>query len=259
MINFSAITPHPPILIPEIGSREDLTRISKTVTAMQRLSLEIKDRKIETILIISPHAPPDYDSFAINFKTKLKGSLSQFGIDRSFDFENNLELVRQISSATKKAGIPSSAIEAPLDHGSLVPLYYLTKDLKCQLISLSLSWLSLNAHFEYGKIIGEILRKSSKKIAVIGSGDLSHRLIPAAPAGYSKRGKEFDELLIKMLQENDISGILNLKEELVEEAGECGLRSIIMLLGILSQTKYSFNRLSYEGPFGVGYLVARLV
>ena len=55
--------------------------------------------------------------------------------------------------------------------------------------------------------------------------------------------------------------ILNMGEELVEEAGECGFRSIIILLGALSnlqQTTYNLQLLSYEGPFGVGYLIANV-
>ena len=47
-------------------------------------------------------------------------------------------------------------------------------------------------------------------------------------------------------------------ERLVSVAGECGLRSILILLGILSGNKIKPEVLSYEGPFGVGYLVALL-
>ena len=47
--------------------------------------------------------------------------------------------------------------------------------------------------------------------------------------------------------------------DLIREAGECGYLSIIILLGLLSEIKGSkFKSLSYEGPFGVGYLVANI-
>ena len=46
-------------------------------------------------------------------------------------------------------------------------------------------------------------------------------------------------------------------KNLIEEAGECGYKSIIILLGALSLVpNFKFEILSYEGPFGVGYLVA---
>ncbi|MBC7194507.1 MAG: AmmeMemoRadiSam system protein A, partial [Caldisericia bacterium] len=41
-----------------------------------------------------------------------------------------------------------------------------------------------------------------------------------------------------------------------EEAGECGYRSILTLLTLMPFEKYKAEVLSYEGPFGVGYLVA---
>lgn len=96
-----------------------------------------------------------------------------------------------------------------------------------------------------------------KNIAVVASGDMSHRLIQGAPAGYSPKGKEFDEKLIRLLEEKDIEGILNLDEEFFEEAGECGLRSFVILLGILDG-HFKFEKLNYEGPFGVGCLTAKL-
>ena len=54
----------------------------------------------------------------------------------------------------------------------------------------------------------------------------------------------------------DTEGILNLDSELIERAGECGLRSFVILLGVLDGLEIKPEILSYEGPFGVGYLVA---
>ena len=77
-----------------------------------------------------------------------------------------------------------------------------------------------------------------------------------APAGYDPLGKIFDEKLAKALSCVDIKSILNLGTELIERAGECGLRSAVILLGALDGLKVKPEILSYEGPFGVGYLVA---
>ncbi len=45
-------------------------------------------------------------------------------------------------------------------------------------------------------------------------------------------------------------------EELRENAGECGYRPIVMMLGALDGMEFSSQVFGYEGPFGVGYLVA---
>lgn len=257
MLAFSSICPHPPIIIPGIGRPDDLKMVSKTISAMEKLREDLEKANPDTILIISPHAPTDPSGFLINSEAELKGSLIDFGLDEDFSFKNDYELMEKIGYQAGLAGITVHFHESFLDHGALVPLYYLTKNLKSKIVHCSFSFLNFKTHYKYGQIIGKILRDSEKKIAVVASGDLSHRLTPDAPAGYSPKGKEFDEKLIELLSKNDVKGVLNLDPDLTEEAGECGLRSIIILLGIL-QEKYQFCRLNYEGPFGVGYLTASL-
>ena len=55
-----------------------------------------------------------------------------------------------------------------------------------------------------------------------------------------------------------MEGILNIDSGLLEEAGECGYRSILICLGMLDGDTVVSEILSYEGPFGVGYLTADL-
>ena len=86
-------------------------------------------------------------------------------------------------------------------------------------------------------------------------GDLSHRLIHA-PAGYEPLGTEFDRKLVDVVSRLDAQAVLDLDPNLIERAGECGLRSITILLGALQGLAVKPQVLSYEGPFGVGYMVA---
>ena len=57
-----------------------------------------------------------------------------------------------------------------------------------------------------------------------------------------------------MVEKKDIKGLLKLDPDFIDEAGECGLRSLIILFGILNSIEYTPEVYSYEGPFGVGYL-----
>ncbi|PIW75415.1 MAG: AmmeMemoRadiSam system protein B [Candidatus Portnoybacteria bacterium CG_4_8_14_3_um_filter_44_10] len=259
MLVFASICPHPPIIIPSVGGKE-LNKTRKTVGAMKKLAEYFCSAKPNTAIIISPHGPMQYDQMSITVSKELRGDFSQFGdFKTTLSFKNNLEVVSAIKEAALKNGIPVGSVDIPqLDHGSLVPLYYLTQDYhSAKVIPIAFSPLSLQTHFNFGQAIGEAIGKSDGKIAVVASGDLSHRVTPDAPVGYSPRGKEFDEKLIDLLKKNDSEKILNMDPSLIEEAGECGLRSIIILLGALSGLKYNFEILSYKAPFGVGYLVAK--
>ena len=68
----------------------------------------------------------------------------------------------------------------------------------------------------------------------------------------------FDQKIMDAIQSWDKDAVLNLDPELVESAGECGLRSIVVLMGALEGLQVKPRVLSYEGPFGVGYLTATI-
>ncbi len=259
MLKSAFICPHPPLLIPSIG-KDYFRQIKSTARAMNNLGNEIKEKEISTIVIISPHGPVQMDAMLINGSEYMQGNFSKFGDDTAIKIENNVGLAGNIKKIAEAKEITTEIMgeNIPLDHGVMVPLFFLKKHSpKIKIVSIAFSYLDREKHFEFGEAIYEAIKSAEEKIALVASGDLSHRLTASAPSGYSPRGKEFDELLIKLLEKNEVGEIINLNSNLVEEAGECGLRSIIILLGALSSSKRKFEKLSYEGPFGVGYLVGR--
>jgi AmmeMemoRadiSam system protein B len=192
----------------------------------------------------------------MNLNPKFEINFEEFG-----DFTSKLNLEGDVGNAYKirehlETRAPLQLIsQEKLDHGCGVPLYLLTKNIpKLKIIPLYYSNLTLEAHFNFGKLMQREIQVNKDRIAVVASGDLSHRLSKNAPAGYSPKGSKFDNKLIELLQNKKTQSILGMNEKLINEAGECGLRSIIILLGIMNGIEYKPEKLSYEGPFGVGYL-----
>jgi len=268
MLSFAAITPHPPIIIPGIGKPEDLKQVKDTIKAMKELGNRIAEIKPDTIIVISPHALVHQDRFAIYGNPKFRGDFGAFNAsDINFRFDNDLELASEIEKISNEAGIKaflfgdSDQEYFELDHGEMVPLYYLTKNLpeSTKILPVAYSYLDRAQHYAFGQTINEVCNSSKfadNKIAIIASGDLSHRLIHGSPAGYNESGKDFDKQIVELISQNKIQEILEMDDEFVEEAGECGYRSMLVLLGALENVKHKPDILSYEGPFGVGYLVA---
>jgi len=261
MLNFAAITPHPPIIIPGVGASYDRLQAKQTIAALKELASELIKIQPDTIIIISPHAQMQPDVFVINSNESLEGGFDEFGFSRACSYPNDLEFINQLQDGCNQSRIPAALAPLPLDHGALVPLYYLLENLKSQVVHLAYSLLPSSVHIRYGRLIGEMARASSKKIAIIASGDLSHRLSAASPHGFSPEGAVFDRTLIENLQTGDASLVAQMEEvpDLLEGAGECGYRSVVMLMGALDGVDHNFKLLSYESPFGVGYLTARLV
>lgn len=249
--------PHPPLLVPEVGKRE-LVKVVKTSGAMRELGYRIANSGAELLIIITPHGPLFKDAIAVAGGDEMAGDFGQFGAgDVRVSFHNDTELRRYLEEGAQKAKIPLEVVPSELDHGAGVPLYYFEKqgvDLPGLIITYGL--LSYEKIYTFGKVIRKAVVRRGLKTAIIASGDLSHRLNRGAPAGYHPRGQEYDDLLVKLLAGNQVDEILNIDKSLVEAAGECALRSIIMFLGFLYGLKVSPEILSYEGPFGVGYMVA---
>lgn len=254
---FAGITPHAPILIPNIG-KENLQKIDATAKAMEKMEQELYAAKPDTIIVISPHGEVLIDAFLFNLCDKYESDFGQFGdFATRLKFKSDLKFIEHLKTVIKDEIPLTMTSEPKLDHGATVPLYYLTKHLpQTTIIPLSYSLLDYPTHIRFGELLKDQIFNTNERIAVVASGDLSHRLTKESPAGYSARGKEFDQKLVELLRNKDVEGILKLDPKLIEEAGECGLRSILILLGIIKNINCQADILSYEGPFGVGYLVA---
>lgn len=257
---FAAITPHPPILIPTIG-KEHLAKIEQTRLAMERLEQDLYSAKPDLIIMISPHGELNPAAFTINLCQKFNLDFEVFG-----DFVTKMQFpgdLVAITSAkeTLSAKSPINIISEPkLDHGIAIPLYYLARHLpETPIVPIYFSMLDSQAHFEFGKTLKDLILNTDKRIAVIASGDLSHCLSDSAPAKFNPAGKIFDEKIRDLIISCDLLSLVNLDHQLVEDASECGLRSILILAGILSDISCKPMVLSYEAPFGVGYMTAEVI
>jgi AmmeMemoRadiSam system protein B len=254
-IAFAAIVPHPPILIPSIG-KENLQQLQTTAHAYSHLEQNLYASQAETILILSPHGPLQEEAFTLNLNPEFHGDFSDFGdLTTKFSLAGNIGLAHKIREKMETKAPLQLISEKKLDHGTAIPLYLLTKYLpKIKIIPFYHSGLDLTAHYNIGQMIKNELLNSKERVAVVASGDLSHRLTKNAPAGFSPKGKRFDKKLIDNLLKKQTGEIIKFDHSLVADAGECGLKSIVILLGILDGIKYEPELLSYEAPFGVGYL-----
>jgi len=200
-IIFACLSPHPPIILPSVGSEKDRKQVKKTIESLNSLGHKLKESNPDSIIISAPH--PDW--------------------------------------------------------GFNVPLHFLAQGFKGEIKTYLMGLEEPKFYFEEGKkfYTKYKIQNTKYKIALIVSGDMSHCLKEEGPYGFNPDGPKYDKALIDALKKKDIETILKL-DDLYPEAGECGLRSFCFLLGILEASGISWQPeiLSYEGPFGVGYLVA---
>ncbi|HHY38048.1 MAG TPA: AmmeMemoRadiSam system protein A [Clostridia bacterium] len=257
-IAMAALMPHPPIIIPEVGKR-NVETVSRTQKAMRDLAGRINAISPEVLVMITPHGPVFRDRVAVLDAERFEGDLGAFGASSvRFSYSGDRALARAIYEEASARGVKVVRLSSDLDHGVMVPLYYLREaGIRCPLALLTFALLPVPRLYTLGQAIESAVTKLGRCAVLIASGDLSHRLTPDAPAGFDPVGKVFDAQIVDAIKKGNFEGILSADQDLVERAGECGYRPLVMLLGALSNLgRIKTEVLSYEGPFGVGYAVA---
>ncbi|TAK04662.1 hypothetical protein EPO33_01560 [Patescibacteria group bacterium] len=259
MIVFSAIVPHSPLLLPGIG-KTNAKKLAQTVAGVADIEQHLYVTRPDTLCIISPHGQVLGDAFGINLSAQYATSFKDFGdFKTSKTFRSDFMLIDRIQRAIRKDVPLVLHSDETLDYGFGVPLHLLTEHLpNPTVIPITTSGLDLKAHFEFGKAMRDEILNSNKRVAVIASADLSHTLTKDAPGGFSKRGAEFDAKVQELLSQRNVPGLLQMDPKLCSEAKECGLRAMLVALGLMDGIDYTARLVSYEGPLGIGYLVSHL-
>lgn len=269
MISYAALSPHPPLIIPEIG-REDIKQVASTTEAMETMAAELLASRPDTIVFLTPHGNVFSDCVSMLTEPQLQGNFSNFRQpDISLHYENDLDFVQQLLKNSRENNLYLLGINREtaskynlnpeLDHGILVPLYYLRQaGFASRIVAISIGMLSNIDLYKFGCLIQQTADQLGCRVAVVASGDMSHRLKEDGPYHFHPDGSVFDQKIKEIISTNNMKGLLSISENLRENAGECGFPSIVIMLGALDGYEVKSRIFSYEGPFGVGYLVAGL-
>lgn len=247
------LVPHPPLIVPGIGKGNE---IPDTRRAYEQIAGEIENLNPETLVIISPHSILYGDYFHISPGSGAEGDFGAFGARNiQFSVSYDEEFTSLISDLAGKAGLPAGPLgerQPALDHGVTVPLYFFKTR---RIVRISLSGLPVIDHYRLGMCIREAGARLGRNFVIIASGDMSHKL-PDSHYGFAAEGPEFDNLTRSRIEHGDMRELVEIDPALCEKAAECGYKSIVMLAGAFDGCKVAAKVLSYEGPFGVGYLTA---
>jgi len=258
---FTGIAAHTPVLMPAIG-KDGIKLIEATKASMERLEQELYVSHPDILIIISPHGELLPDAVSINMNTKYCSSFEEFGdMVTKEEWKPATMLIDRFREDFKRYDLPLALVsDECLDYGAAVPLHYLTQhlpDIRVIPVRVS-SDLDIKKHFEFGKAMRSEIGKSTSRVAVIASADLSHRVGENSPDGLSPKGVAFDDKVQEILRDKNPAGFLDIDSDWMNEAGACGAQSLAMLFGLLDEVNHEPEIFSYEKPFGVGYLVASI-
>jgi MEMO1 family protein len=259
-VQIAVLMPHAPVLVPDLAG-ERLVDVATTVAAMRNLSRRVMKHQPVALVLVSPHSPRRRRAFGVWTAERHEGSLARFhAVELAVDLPNDRTMLAELMTASDECGADLWFIDdGELDHGAVVPLWFLQEaGWSGPTTILSLNDAANGGLEKLGRTIAKAATRRGGVVALIASGDMSHRLQPGAPCGYHPDAKCFDEEFIRQLDAGDAPGLLDFDRGLRGLAGEDVVDSTVVALAAVGNDMRGHQVLSYEGPFGVGYGVAVL-
>ncbi|MBO4927858.1 MAG: AmmeMemoRadiSam system protein A [Clostridiales bacterium] len=253
----SFMVPHPPMIVPAVG-RGSEKQVMETTSAYEQVAREIAALQPETVIVTSPHATMYSDYFHISPGRKALGSFGYFRAPEvKFTEAYDEDLVDAISGIAYDEGFPAGTMgdrEPELDHGTMVPLYFIEKEYKdFKLVRIGLSGLPLVDHYRLGIFISRAVEQTGRRAVIVASGDLSHKLQDYGPYGFAKEGPEYDAKIMDVMGRAAFGELLDFDEVFCDRAAECGHRSFVIMAGAWDGRRVRAKTLSHQDVTGVGY------
>jgi MEMO1 family protein len=251
------MTPHPPLIIPQVGRGQE-KGIAATITAMEKAAAFVAGLGAETLVVLSPHTAVYADYFHISPGKSAKGDFGRFGArDVKVDVAYDDEFVNSLCALCEKNNVAAGTDgerDAALDHATMIPLYFIGKAIPLpKVVRIGISGLPPEEHYTLGMLIRQTAEALKRRVVIVASGDLSHKLKEDGPYGLSPDGKVYDEKIMDAMSRAAFGALFDFSESLCTSAAECGHRSFLVMAGCFDGENVQAEKLSYEGPFGVGY------
>lgn len=256
----AVLMPHAPILIPAVGGARGGEAIA-SYRAMREAAETVVRLKPDSVVVISPHSPRQPGSFGVWSDDPIAGSFEQFGAPQAgVSLPNDQRLARAIVNEASARNVKTWQIRLrALDHGALVPLWFLAAaGWDGPTVLLSLNYPGEGGLTSLGEAIAAAGGDLQLRVAVAASGDMSHRLTQSAPCGFHPGAHRFDDTFMRHVRAGEYRKILGINSDLRELAAEDAADSTIIAASAADWKAAGHRVLNYEGPFGVGYGVAIL-
>ncbi|MBO4881273.1 MAG: AmmeMemoRadiSam system protein A [Firmicutes bacterium] len=251
------MVPHPPMIVPAVGMGSE-EQVRETSRAYEQVAEEIAALKPGTIIITSPHSVMYADYFHISPGSSAKGSLRRFRAPEvKFSEEYDTDLVKRICELADAEGFPAGTLgerDAELDHGTMVPLWFIRNAYKGgKIVRIGLSGLPFTDHYRLGQIIARAVADTGRRTVLVASGDLSHKLQTYGPYGFAPEGPEYDRRIMDVCARAAFGELFDFDENFCEKAAECGHRSFVIMAGAFDGQQVKATALSHQDVTGVGY------
>ncbi|MCI4317590.1 MAG: hypothetical protein L3J96_03550 [Thermoplasmata archaeon] len=213
-----------------------------TVAQLRGLGVEEKVHP-ETIVVVSPHWHSS-NRFLIHRGTRpaqvfdFSGFPPQLSSVR-YAPPGDPEMAGAIVAAASQRNLAAATTEEwGLDHGAWAPLMHIAPGASIPVIPMSICSLSPNDHIEMGRSIAEAARQLSRRVAVVATGSITHRLDRAdfSSTARWKEGERIEREIVELVLTGRTSELVRFdRAKWAMVAPEGDLKPMFVLLGTLDQ------------------------
>lgn len=269
---YACIAPHGSEAIPKLASKSALRKFRKTKDGLRRLGREVGRERPDTIIIATPHNLKLWKKIAVVTAENSTGTLQASPRNKksvSVKAKCDVEFARKLFETAVRRKLPVVSAnfgtlegvtsDMPMDWGTLVPLWFMLPECrrKPKVVVVTPSReIPLSQNFQFGRMIGELCERSTKRIVFVASADQAHRHKKSGPYGFSKASKQYDRIVIDAIRENRIYAIMRLRSKLIDAARPDSLWQMAMLAGALDKVSMGAEMVSYDVPTYFGMICA---
>ena len=265
---YACIAPHGSETIKTITLRHDQQLVQKTEQGLRTLASHLNRSGPDTIVIATPHNLRLWKHICVVTSQNSSGNLA--GTNRrsiNLRVKCDTQFARELLAKTSNRGLPviganygsedGEMSDLPMDWGTLVPLWFILKKRHPQVAIVAPSReIPLMTNVTFGRIIGQLMEQTSKRFAFIASADQAHTHKASGPYGFNRAAAQYDKIILKAIEENDLKPVLRLSSKFVEGAKPDSLWQMAILAGIIDRVKMKSQLFSYQVPTYYGMICA---
>ena len=230
--------------------------------AFERLRQELDASGTDTLIVLTSEHWANFfldhiGAFCIGRAERYSGPIEPWlGIERS-EIKGDPALAADLLETCYDNGIePSFAYELEFDHGTMLPLHFLMPKMDRPIVPLFFNTLaapqpSAARALALGRIVGEVARRSARRIGLVATGGLSH---DPGERNHGVIDSEFDHRFMTAMADGNCAalGAYQRAELAAAGAGAFELLSWIALAGALDGRKGEVIAYEAVKPWATG-------
>jgi 3,4-dihydroxyphenylacetate 2,3-dioxygenase len=243
----------------------DFTR--EMIRGMHELGEVVARLKPDAIVQASTHWVTTFNHYVLAHKRHknilTSSEAPEIIAGMPYDFPGDPALAESIATKGKEKGIPvicTAAEPFMLEYGTVNPIQYLTPKFDVPVVPVSSCILGdISECLRFGEAVAEAIRASSKRVVVVASGALSHKLVRGPEKWPQDEDQKLDHRFVDLVTHGRTDEIKSFFPSFCKTVdAEMGGRHLAILLGATGGT-FKGKLHAYGPSSGTGNAVVSLL